>query len=193
MATQLVPVMRVKVDPNPRGSATSHVTMPAANPFEREELSVRSANQPGGSMPGMGEFNFDFSTGTTTGAESLPAAKAAPEAQSWWGGLLQNVASSAVKVGQGWATHELTKPDDKSIQTDPTQVLMAAAMANMNKPTANQLPAVNPNVMYPPQPAGMGSTTKTMMIVGGVAAVGIIGFMMMNKKGGGGGRRRRRR
>jgi hypothetical protein len=181
--------MRVKVDPNPRGSATTHVTMPAANPFEREELSVRSANQPRQMMPGMGQFDFDFNAGTTTGADALPAAQSAPAdtGSSWWGGLLQNISSAAINVGQSAAISHLSKPEDQSIQTDPTQALMAAAVANMNRPTAQQLPAVNPNVVIQQPPSQMGKYMP--LIIGGVAVAGILGFMMMK---GGGGRRRRR-
>jgi len=204
MATQLVPVMRVKVDPNPRGSATSHVTMPAANPFERETLSVRTANQPP-QLSGLGdvfdptaEFSFDYGQSPQQNDFLFndPALMRSPEdtpepaEPSWLGKLLQGLTGSAIKVAETAAITKMKSKQDKSIQTNPTQqLLMAYAMKKMGQPQMSQMYAVNPNMMYPPPKP----SSRLPIVVGGLAVVGIVGYMMLNKGGSGGKTRRRRR
>lgn len=208
MATQLVPVMRVKVNPNPRGSATSHVTMPAANPFERETLSVRTANQPP-QLSGLGaedystfdpnmDFSFDFGGSPKTDEFRFndpalmrsPDDVAQPKEPSWIGKLLQSLTGSAVKVAETAAITKLKSRQDQSLPTNSTQQMLTAfAMQRMRQPQMQQLPAINPNAMYlPPR-----SSSRLPLVVGGLAVAGIVGYMMLNKGGSGGKTRRRRR
>lgn len=201
MATQIVPVMRVRVDPNPRGSATSHVTMPAANPFEREELSVRSANKPTEMLPGMGYVPQEMLPGMgddiSFGAASKDTAfdtfgeKSTDNGFSW-GEFGQGLTESILDIGEAFAINEIKGRQMENLQeAQGTQDIQEQLIRTMGRrrPT-QQMPAVNPNQVYVPPPRrGLGTGTTVALVAGGVAVVGLLGFMMMQ----GGGRRRRRR
>lgn len=189
MATQLVPVMPVRIDPNPRGSATSHVTMPSANPFEREAISVRTANQPGGSMPGMGDGGiFD----STFAAASKPLESSGGGFN--WGGLFSDITSSVIDVGATAYKSELEKKraedllkaqQANQLQSTMAQVIAGQAAQPAPTPTIQQLPVGYPSAAPP------SSMSKAIpWVIGGVAVLAVGGLLFM--KGGGKGRRRRR-
>ena len=215
MAIQEVKVMRVKVDPNPRGSATTHVTMPSANPFERETLSVRPANQPVEMLPGMGEDPYAMDYGAFSQYEASltpqagggviatdPAARAAEVESgdsSWWGdwgGAVKNIFGAAVDVGASAATAEVQARQQAEIikqqQAASQQTAMMTLLANRAQPIPTSsptvMPAVNPTITYMPAPAP-GGMSKAIPVAIGVAVLVGVGAMFMMK--GGGSRRRR--
>lgn len=164
MATQLVPTMRVAVDQNPRGSATAHVTMPSSNPFEREELSVRRANQPNASIPGVGmEGMGDF-----------------------WSDLRD----TALQIGAGAASNWLGIPQQQPVQSaPPAQAIPTQPAPPMQypvptpvptSPPAQSVPTMNPNQYG--QDRGGGMAQYLPWIIGGVAVLGVGGILLMRRK-----------
>lgn len=208
MARQLVPTMRVKVDPNPKGSATTHVTMASANPFERGVTSVREANQPDtrSMLPGMGGFFDDFSAGFT-GDNNTPGgtAEGGSATSGGWGGMFGNIANKLVDPLTDVGTELLKQKVIKPVNTGPSQqdMINAAIMgqlvgnkaAPMPSPQPQALPGQTPPqpiiVTAPPQPQPQpvvqrgGMANYMPWIIGGVAVLGIGAmFLMRGKKKG---------
>lgn len=190
MAIQRVPVMPVRVNPNPKGSATTHVVMPAANPFERETLQVRSANQPASAMPGMGDFDFgeggsgfDFDASTFQAPSATSTVKAPTSGggglMSWAGGLLKDLTGAAIDVGKTAAVNELSKPKDQNLPSTGAQGLLALAAQNLASKRAKQLPSAGVQPMPVGYPAPSGMAKYTPWIIGAVAVAAVGGFVML--------------
>lgn len=171
MARVLVPTLNAKVNPNPRGSATAHVTMAEANPFKRNTTAVREANQPvlHQMMPGMGSLG-----------------KEEEEAVPWY-----------QKIGQSLIDNVGIPLLKQEVLDQPTQQLPSQGVINVPTTGQRQLPYTPPQQLphgYPPQPPqqqGNGMANMMPWVIGGVGVlvVGGILFAKMGKKGGG--RRRR--
>lgn len=209
MATQIVPVMRVRVDANPRGSATKHVTMPSANPYERETLSIRDGNNPRSMMPGLGaedQFGFDWgniqqsydaAVAPTTPAVA-PTSSSGGFFDSLWGGIssigtaiLPSVLQVGTQVGTAALTQELTKPSSTKVDPNLTamQMLIAAQQAQQVPVSpATSLPVGQQQPIIIQQPSSSISS-KTLLIGGGIAAAAVAGYFLLR---GGKGRSRRR-
>lgn len=207
MATQIVPTMRMKVNPNPRGSATTHVTMPGANPYERESVSIRPANQPRDMLPGMGDFSSDFQaalTGDNAGGTATGSATAAGDGSSTWGSFFGKLTDSVLSVGTGLAKSKIEQRQMEKLQEQQKQQNLQTSLINLiaadkaskiqrpqivAQPTTQTQPLPHGQLPTPaPRPSGMGM--KTPLIIGAVAVAAVGGYMLMRK---GGGRRRRRR
>lgn len=160
MAIQYVPTLAVRVDNNPKGSATKHVTMRADNPFERQAPVMRSANQPRDMLPGMGAFDYMAPIPDTQGV-ATPSIQAGGQTASgtsstssgwgdFFGGLTKSLTSAAVDVGSAYATSQLV---DKRVDTGPsTQDLMTmAVMQQMTAAQGASLPAPQPVFLQAPQ------------------------------------------
>jgi hypothetical protein len=91
MARVLLPVMRRNYNPNPRGSATSTVTMAANNPFESRMHVVNAI--PG--MSGLGDV--------------APVAPAAPAPAFNWAQLATGISQAGVQIGTGLATNAINQ------------------------------------------------------------------------------------
>jgi hypothetical protein len=202
MATVLVPTMRAKYDPNPRGSATAHVTMAAANPFERESVSVRAANQPRDMLPGMGDFWTDFRTGftgdTSTGSGGATSTGTTAEggtSSSWgsmFGSIFKPIVDAGVQIGAQALDKELNPAqptqnlDMNTIlamqlaQNNQTQQIPSSQPAPLpNAGQAHTLPAVNVNMPPQPQPS---KPNYMPWVIGGVAVLAVGGFFMMKRR-----------
>ena len=165
MATQLVPTMRVTVDPNPRGSATAHVTMPAANPFERETLAIRRANQPNASIPGVGMAGL--------------------------GDFWSDLRDTALSIGAGAAANWLGVPVSQPVQTaPPAQAIPVQQPAPLQyvqptpvqtAPPASSVPTMNPSQYYQ-QDQGGGMAKYLPWIIGGGAIILVGGVLVMRRK-----------
>lgn len=159
----LVPTMPMRVDPNPRGSATKHVTMAGDNPFEREVLAVRGANAPlmvtNSMLPGMG-------LGDTPGG----TASSSFDMNQVWGGLTK----LATEAGSLLIQKEL---GPKPVQQLPTQ-----QSAQIPGPQIVQIPAQNPNIVM--QMPDQQSNLPKMMpwIIGGVAILAVGGIMLAKRR-----------
>jgi hypothetical protein len=161
--------------------------MRADNPFEREVVSVRNANQ---QLAGPLE---DLATGASTDSGGMtwglpqsafqtqsptPGTAVAPAADTGfsWGNLFGGLTQSAIKVGAGVATAELTKPKAEKLTLAQQMAQLLTAKASAPQTTVIQAPT---------------KTIPTALIIAGVAMAGFAGFMLMRKSGGGGSRRRR--
>ena len=165
MATQLVPTMRVAVDQNPRGSATAHVTMPSSNPFEREQLAIRRANQPNASIPGVGMAGV--------------------------GDFWSDLRDTAVKIGAGAASNWLGVPQQQPVQTaPPAQAIPTQPMPPMQypqpapvltSPPASSVPTMDPSD-YGRDAGGGGMAQYLPWIIGGAAVLVVGGVLVMRKR-----------
>lgn len=172
MARVIVPTMKAKVNPNPKGSATAHVTMAEANPFKRNTTAVREANQPvlHQMMPGMGYLGED----------------ATPKSNSWLDMLKETTSSLITQVGIPAIQQEVIKP---------TKPLQSQGSTQLPSTGGRQLPYTPPQQLphgYPPQPQQQGSGAANMMpwVIGGVGVL-VVGGILFAKMGKKGGRRRR--
>lgn len=85
MATVMTPINPRRYNHNPRGSATTQVTMAAHNPFEQRTTLVNRSGtvaqlagiQPSGALPGMGMFGGSHLGDTTDDGSADPATMAA--------------------------------------------------------------------------------------------------------------------
>lgn len=161
MAILQVPTMRAKVDRNPRGSATTHVTMAASNPFERGITQVRQANQPSARsmVPGLGGFFDDFSAGftgepapsaTPGGADgSATATTTTEEGGSSWGNLFGSITGSITQaltpVAQDAARAYVQKEIGPKEQKPSAMEQMMAAIGMKTL----QTPQTTPQPTYP--------------------------------------------
>jgi len=208
MARVMVPTMRARVDPNPRGSATSHVTLPSANPMEREVTSLRPANQPRGmqvtQMPsGLGSsFAEDFQSGFTGEAPAADASGNPVDAGAssggggtgtpWWqkitGALVEGVGVPLLreKVLDSPQPQRLPTRGQQPVPTGPgSHQLPAAGPATL--PNANPtkpLPVGVPGAMPAPggaMPAPGGASNIVPWIVGGAAVLGV-GAILLTRK-----------
>lgn len=165
MATQVVPTMRMKLDQNPRGSATATASMPAANPFEREAISVRPANQPLSMMPGMG--NADGSLGF-----------------SFTDFFEDTLVPTATSIGAGWVGQRIGLDPAQSVPVtnQPQQMQTPQQTPVPTSPPAQQLPSYQVSPPPPaPAPAG-GGASKLPWIIGGVAVLAVGGIFLMRGK-----------
>lgn len=190
MATIMRPTMRALVNPNPQGSATKHVTMPAANPFEARVTRVRLANAPRDMLPGMGDFATSFAgalTGQTPGGTApavtpstdpapAPVAEGTQQApQSFWAKLGETV----LNVGSQFAI--------SSIQTDQTKDLLKAQAKAIQAgvPTTLATPGITALPIGVPGAAPASSTlAKTLPWLIGAAAVAGVGFILLRRRKG---------
>lgn len=125
MARVLVPVMNRRYNANPRGSATTTVTMSSNHPFERQ---TRVMNSTRSMLPGMGALGVL--------GEDAPA-PAAPAATIDWTKVLTGVAAAGTQVAQTAATNAV----NQLIPPPTTKVPVANSMTI--------LPVVNPNYVAP--------------------------------------------
>jgi hypothetical protein len=216
MATQIVPVMRVSVDANPRGSATKHVTMPSANPYERETVTLRDGNNPRSMLPGLGaedQFGFDFSNMSSqySDYQAAPSGTPAPAVEpasggffdSMWSGISsigQQVLPSILQVGTQVGTtalqNELNKPPSTRVDPNLTamQMLIAAQQAQQvpsTPPTSMPVTSGSQQPIIIQQPSSPGISSKTLMIGGGIAAAAVAGYFLLKGRGTKGRGRRR--
>jgi len=158
MARLIVPTMPMRVNPNPRGSATKHVTMSGDNPFERETLAVRGANSPmvvtNAMLPGMG---LGETPGGTSGGFKVD-----------WGKAFTSLTEGVIDVGTSLAQREI----DRKINRIPTQQAAPA-----QTPVIVQVPTAHPSSGGLPQ--------MLPWIIGGVAILAVGGIMLAAKGGGG--------
>lgn len=207
MATVMVPTMRAKVDHNPRGSATTHVTMPEANPFQRETVSVRVANQPKDMLPGMGELGEEggfwsgFSAGFTgqpadgsgtSGTTGTPTAGGGSQWGNLFGSILQPIVQTGIDVGKDALINELrpSQPTQGLDQDAITTMLIANQMNQQPAPQPAQLPNAGQaqqlpviNVTAPPaQQQAPQKTNYLPWIIGGAAVLAVGGIFLMKRK-----------
>jgi len=193
MATVMVPTMRAQVDANPRGSATKHVTMAAANPFERKVTRLRASNQRRDMLPGMGhglgDFWDDFSSGFTGDGGSTDGGSTGGGV---WGKLTGQLVES---IGIPLLQEELLpKPEDQRLQTTQSTRLQSsgsqAIPSTQSAPMPTERMYVMPTALPPPQSpegGGFGRYAPWLLLGGGAIVAAAI---VMHKKGGS--RRRRR-
>lgn len=189
MATIMRPTMRALVNPNPQGSATKHVTMPAANPFEARVTRVRLANAPQDMMPGMGDFATSFAgalTGQTPGGNAPavtpstdPVAQGTQQAPAASTSIWAKLGETVLNVGSQWAI--------SSIQTDQTKDLLKAQAKAIQAGVPTTLPA--PGITALPvgtaSPASTSSAlAKTLPWLIGAAAVAGVGFILLRRRKG---------
>jgi LPXTG-motif cell wall-anchored protein len=153
--------------------------MPAGNPFERETLSIRNANQP--MLAGMGDFDWS-NYGVDTNYSPSPLASNVPKQDKpaeggFWSNLFGGITQGIIKVGAAAATQELTKEKAKPLTNE--QMIMEVLKAKASQPVTN--------VIAPPP-----AKNYTPLIIGGVALLAVGGFLFMRKSKSGGSRRRRR-
>lgn len=187
MAIQQVPVMRVKVDPNPRGSATTHVSMPASNPFEREEISVRPANQPREMLPGMGDVFSD-----PYGTQPTPIAPEPQKEESSfdWGGLFSNITSRVADVGATYAKSEIEAQQQADLIKKQQAAEQQTALMRLVSAGAQKVPVTNTPQIIPvvnPAPQGLmqpqqAPSSKLPWIIGGAVVLGIGAMFLMKGK-----------
>lgn len=183
MATVLVPTLAAKVDHNPKGSATTQVTMRANNPFESKVVATRSANQPllNSALPGMGLAGLGENAGGTTGESNTGS--------SFWSGLKSFGSQLTQAVAMPAITQLAQKEVDHHLDLNkPAQRLPAPSPGNLSAPSASALPgqtAPQPITItvpsMPPQPAPKGPGALPW-VIGGAAVLGIGAILLIAKK-----------
>lgn len=159
MARVLIPTNPRRYNPNPRGSATTTVTMRSDNPFER---GVRASNAR--MLPGMGALEIPSSLTQSLPASTVEAAKSTTGIN--WGGITENLLNTAVKVGGDIATTKLGTPKAQPMQT----------------PTIQYLQAVNPSAYAAEIMPGQSTASKMPMILIAIGVVGLGAVFLLRKK-----------
>ena len=208
MARINIPTMRVKVDANPKGSATTHVTMPGDNPFERGVTHLRSANQPSvrAMLPGMGhvdgwfdDFASGFSgkpgPGTTAKASDGATAGGADSSKSatsnGWGNIIGKIADTGLNIGTQYLQADIAK---KIAKAQTTHYLPTPAPAPAPVPQPTRLPGqtspqpiviTTPAQAVPPAPTpqsqSSGMAKAIPWVIGGVGLLVVTGMFMMRR------------
>ncbi len=96
MARVLIPVMPRRYNPNPRGSATTTVTMSGDNPFERP---VNVLNSTRSMLPGMGALGM--TDGPSADASLSPSQPMVPSASTGidWSKILTGAVQAGAQLG----------------------------------------------------------------------------------------------
>ena len=155
MARVLIPTHARRYNPNPRGSATATVTMRSDNPFER---GVRAVN--GRMLPGLGALEVPSTLTQALPSSTVEAAKSTTGIN--WGGMFENLANTAIKVGGDVATSKLVKPVAQPL---PSQGITT-------------LPVVQPVIQYGQEMR----SSKLPMILLGLGVIGLGAVFLLRKK-----------
>lgn len=166
MARVLLPVMPRRYDPNPRGSATKHVTMAGDNPFERRVTAVNGSARRT-MLPGMGAIDLTPIAQTTAAAAGDATKTAASGGAIDWTSLAQKVGDSALKVGTTYAQNRI-----ETLYGPKPQPLTGTA--------ATMLPG-QAGASYPPPPK-KSSVLPWVLAGAGILAVGGVIIFLRRKK-----------
>jgi len=115
MARVLIPVMPRRYNANPRGSATTTVTMAGDNPFERQ---VNVLNSTRSMLPGMGALGITDGPSVPTDSQPpVTPAEAAAAGVDW-----SKILTGLTNAGAQLAIAKLTPPLPKTTGITPIPV-----------------------------------------------------------------------
>ena len=175
MATVYNPVMPRRYNPNPRGSATTQVTMPGHNPFEQRTRLVNRAGitaqlagfGPSGALPGMGMWGShlgDDPASSDTGSAD-PATMAAAA----------QYAAAADAAGEATTTDpNAGTAYDVDASADQAQTNVANAGGSQAQQTAAYYAALTANASSSDQAvaAGQAAASNPQMVAAAQASLG---------------------